>query len=169
MRAKLNKATRPSKVLMVALAVMLGAATGVLAHTRDVHYTDGFMQIDLGHEHVDNVWMADKSDSVYGDAWGDSPSEQGADGHAEGNNGDDDVSGGDGGDNVYGDNGNDYVHGDAGGDTIHGGQDQDTMDGGQGQDDLYANDGYADHVDGGDDVDTCNVDNHDTYLSCQAY
>jgi Ca2+-binding RTX toxin-like protein len=95
------------------------------------------------------------------------------------------LQGGEGQDTIRGDQGSDLVGGGPNIDWIVGGEgsddvfgrknsdgvgEHDNLYGEQGDDDLYADDGAADHVHGGTDYDTCDVDrNKDTWWSCYPY
>ena len=76
--------------------------------------------------------------------------------------GDDDLTGGTGIDRIFGDadntqNGDDFIDGGLGADQLNGFAGQDT---------IIANDGVADTVNGGPDVDVCTTDGIDTVFNC---
>ena len=75
--------------------------------------------------------------------------------------GNDTVDGGEGADYVYGDGGSDTLFGGIGPDIVTGGPDSDAMDGGANSDILHAQDGFADTVDGGTEVDAADFDPND--------
>lgn len=152
---------------LIACVGLLVIASVAVAHT--TRSDPGFSSFFFGHDHVDNAYMDDRTDYVYGEGSGDHLEEQADPGLVEGGGGSDDVWGASGADELRGELGNDYVKGGDGFDDIWAGGDNDVVEGGGGDDDIWSHDADPDNIDGGPGQDTCDVDGQDTYVSCSAY
>ncbi len=107
---------------------------------------------------VENVIGSSRADTLLGDAGRNIIRGLNGDDTIRGRAGDDTLRAGRGGDLVSGGRGDDLVLGGNGGDTLIGGAGADRLSGNVGKDALYARDGEADMVDGGDGTDRAKSD-----------